>query len=250
MDRLKGKTILIGREPERGRLMLAIKDGVKVKATFLGRVPTCVSRCDPAKNRAHCKIDFDKDGHMTITNLEPCNDTYVNGVQVASKRISTQDKVALGKDRFDIDISTIIEAVKNILDEIVSIKPLEAIWEKYENALENIDIKRQEKARKRLLPIIVGVASSVLMGILPLIFGENKSISLIGLIPFIITIILYLKIYNEKDTSISDRKSAQSELMDNYICPKCKHYLGQQPYKVLRQNNKCLYCHVKWTEEE
>ena len=63
--------------------------------------------------------------------------------------------------------------------------------------------------------------------------------------------VMYLKIYNEKDTSVEDRKKAQNELIDNYICPnpKCKHFLGQQPYKVLRQNKNCPYCKAKWNEK-
>lgn len=254
MDRLKGKTIFIGKEPGQGRLMLAIKDGGQIKATTLGQtnsVPNCVSRCKPAEDIAHCKIDFDSNGQMTITNLKSQNITYINGIEIVSKRISTSDLIALGKDKFILNISSIIDCGKKLLGPIVeefSIKHLEYIWEKYEKVLENITIQQQEKGRKRMLPLMVSIGSGALTAILTPMFGPNALIT--AIIP-IISFVMYLKIYNEKDTSVEDRKKVQNELIDNYICPnpKCKHFLGQQPYKVLRQNKNCPYCKAKWNEK-
>ena len=93
MDRLKGKTIFIGKEPGQGRLMLAIKDGGQIKATTLGQtnsVPNCVSRCKPAEDIAHCKIDFD-------VNINSDLKTSVN-IDVVATTIIADSSVSLSKN--------------------------------------------------------------------------------------------------------------------------------------------------------
>ena len=113
MERLKGKTILIGKEPGQGRLLVAIQGNGKSAAIGApGSVPACVSRCKPSEGVAHAKITVDQTGNMTITNMKPQNVTFVNGSEIASKRVSSSNTVELGKDRFSINLPVVIETAK------------------------------------------------------------------------------------------------------------------------------------------
>ena len=81
LDNLRGKTILIGKEPGNGRLLISVNIKGQVKNTTLGEmgcVPSCVSRCIPSDGVAHCKIDIDISGNITLTNAKPQNTTCVN----------------------------------------------------------------------------------------------------------------------------------------------------------------------------
>ena len=71
MEQLKGKTILIGKEPSQGRLLVALPGSGKSAAIGLpGSVPASVSRCRPAEGIAHAKISIDQSGNIILTNLK------------------------------------------------------------------------------------------------------------------------------------------------------------------------------------
>ena len=115
MDRLKGKTILIGKEPGQSRLLVAIQsNGKSATIGTPGSVPACVSRCRPADGVAHAKIYVDHNGNMVLTNIKSRNVTYVNGSEIASKHVSLANSVELGRNRFRIDLPLVIETAKKI----------------------------------------------------------------------------------------------------------------------------------------
>ena len=90
IENLKGKTILVGKEPGNGRLFVSVKINGQPKTAAIGEmnsVPNSVSRCKPAENTAHCKIEVDATGNLIVTNLKPQNVTYVNGAEIVSKKV-------------------------------------------------------------------------------------------------------------------------------------------------------------------
>ena len=116
VDVLKEKTIFIGREPEQGRLLIAIK-GIPKIATLgqINSVPNSVSRCKPAEGVAHCQIEVDQASNMTLTNLKAQNVTFVNGAEIMSKHINMASTVALGKDKFGINVTEVLNTAQKIM---------------------------------------------------------------------------------------------------------------------------------------
>lgn len=258
MDRLKGKTILIGKEPGQGRLFVSVIINGQPKTAAMGQpgsVPNCVSRCIPAEGVAHCKIEVDHSGNMTLVNLKSQNVTFVNGTEILSKRIDVSSVVALGKDRFSISLFDIIEVAKKIVPlpsvpaQELSIRHLESVWNEYEEALETIQRRQQQMGKRRMLPIMVGSASGIAA---PIFATVVATASLYITVPIAaVSFLIYMKNYREKDTSIEDRKTANNRFMDHYVCPnpQCRHFMGYQPYKILKQNKKCPYCGCLLTEK-
>ena len=261
MGNLGKMTIFIGREPGQSRLLLAVSVNGKVSQAALGQpgsVPKGVSRLIMAQNTAHCKINIDDNGAMTLTQVNPGNVSYVDGIVVSSKKISVQSSIALGSCRHPLNVSMILGAAQKIVGNQlppnpagqvpVSISHLKDIWDDYEKTIENIQRKNQEKSKRRMLPLIIGSAS----GIAAPILANVLSIGTLWLtIPIaVIMFCIWIKIYNEKDTSIEDKKAATDRLMDKYLCPSmsCRHFMGYQPYRLLLQNKKCPYCGTLFTE--
>lgn len=248
MDLLKNKTILIGKEPGQGRLLISMKINGQPKTAAIGAagsVPGSVSRCNPAQNVAHCQIEVGPDGRMVLTNLKPQNVTYVNGVEIASKKIAKDNQVLLGMEQYPVNISTVLDTAKKLVGTVPqppkSIAHLEKVWNEYETTLENIQRAQLDRNRKRMLPIMIGTGA----GVISMLASQEI---LIALPLAILPLLLYIKNYTEKDTSIDDRKAANDKFIDHYVCPHshCRHYLGNQPYKVLRQNKNCPYCKGEW----
>lgn len=249
MEQLKGKSILIGKEPKNGRLLLFIPEIKKVGA--IGNpnsVPGCVSRCQADKGVAHARLSIDKDGNLTLTNMKPENHTYVNGLEIMSRRITPTTKVELGIDRFPLDIQAIIDAVKKLLPPApkppINISHLEKVYNDYETELDRITVAQQELAKKRMLPIMVSSSSGVITAISGVISLNALWVTapIAGIVSF-----MYLKNYRKKDTSYEERKAAQSEFQHKYVCPECNHFFGGYSFDMLvnqltSAKDKKMYC--------
>lgn len=108
-ERLKGRTILIGRDPAQAKLTLAMDvDGGMKKGTIgqAGNMPASVSRCLPATGAAHCSIVINQEGGITLNNLNDRNTTRADGVVIKSKRVTESSAVTLGWDGYQVNIGT------------------------------------------------------------------------------------------------------------------------------------------------
>lgn len=257
MDTLKGKTILIGKEPGQGRLLVAIQGSGQTAAIGApGSVPACVSRCRPADGVAHAKITVDRNGEMVLTNMKPQNVTFVNGSEIVSKHMSAADSVELGKDHFGVSLPVVIEAARKIAGAAATkefdISPLKAVWESYENELDRIAQAQQEAGRKKMLPIMVGSLSGVASPILAAVVAVQ---ALYVTVPVAaVSFALYLLNYRKKDTSYRERKEATERLTDEYVCPNpaCGKFLGSLSYRLMKKqySMQCPYCKSRFVEKQ
>lgn len=243
---LKGKTILVGRDPKTCKLMISVvENGKVIKSGVIGpanSVPNSVSRCIPIEDKAHCSIVVDQTGNMTLNNLKQQNITYVDGVAIASKAITTQSNVVLGKDEFVVKVSDILNgAAKMIGAKLVtppepaySIDHLEKVWEDYQKSIKKAQIKNRISSLFTMLGGTVCFSLSFRL-------GWPKLLTYIGMILIVIGVLclLYSLLFNGTD-------ELKKEFYKKYVCPKCGHSLGSQPYTVLTVNGECPHCKCKF----
>ncbi len=250
MDRLKGKTILIGRDPVTSKLLISVNiNGHKKEAVInSNNISSSVSRCLPDQNMAHCKIVINQNGDMVITNLKEQNITKVNGDDIISKRITKASNISLGKEGCQFSVETIIEAAKKLVPSLParpkSIKHLEKVYEDYEKTLDKIYHLQEKKRKMTMLPIIVASFGGVLTAVLTIF--EIYMILWVSIPITVVPFLLHIRNFTKKDTSYEDKKKAQNKLIEEYVCPHCYHYIEYQPYKVLKQNKTCPYCKGEW----
>lgn len=241
MKTLANKTILIGRDPQTPRLLAAIAVDGKMKSVVVddSAIPTSISRIQQGVGAAHCKITIDADGEATITNLKDANITTVNGMAIISTRITEDSSVTLGKDGYRLDIKRLVAALKKVFV-VIDIKPLEKVWNNYEAEIEAIAKAQQKRAQRRMLPMLISVASGLVTTLLGVMGGGLATIIPIPIM--VVSLVIYIKNYREKDTSIEDKKRATDKFEDEYICPACKRFVGNIKYKLLVQKGKCPCC--------
>ena len=117
-NRLYGKTILVGKEAQQSRLLIAINiNGKYYMAPYgnAGSVDNGVSRCIPDMQKGHCLINIDAMGNMTVQNLKDVNVTFVNGMQIMKKAVKVNDIIEMGKFHYKVALSLIIDVAKKIL---------------------------------------------------------------------------------------------------------------------------------------
>lgn len=246
MERLKGKTILIGRDPAVSNLLIAIKDNGKSSAIGNpGSVPYSVSRCRMAEGMAHAKIEFDDNGEMTLYNMNSSNSTFVDGVEISICRISPHSNIELGKDRYRLKLPVILDGLQKSTSVFpVDISHLKEVWENYETEMDRIVKAQQDLGKKRMLPIMVSSASGILSGL-----GALVSLSTLWVTLPVTGVVsaLYFRNYNAKDTSYDDRRNANNDFQQKYVCPVCNHFFGNMGYELLKNQlknpkNQKMYC--------
>lgn len=265
MQRLKGKTILIGKEPGQGRLFVSVNVNGQARTSAIGQpgsVPNSVSRCKPAERTAHCKVDIDQNGTMVLTNLKPQNVTYVNGTEIASKKVQASSEVALGKDHFPIPFSAVIETAKKLVPTIApppppeqkyNIKHLEKVWIDFHD--KNIEIQKRARQQALLarIPMFFTMGGGAISAIaVALNWGDEVKAVCITLTVIGIIVMMYSFYKSKNDTSIEDKEKLVEDFQDHYICPKCGKYLPVTPYKLMKKqySMKCPHagCGAEFTE--
>lgn len=244
MDRLKGKTILIGKEPGQGRLLVAIAGG---KAAIIpAAVPGSVSRCKVAEGVAHAKITIDQNGNMVLTNMKSQNVTYVNGSEIASKRVLPSNTVELGKDHFNISLPVIIETAKKLAGPlpppptpVYDIKHLEKVWLNYHESLKQL---REKQKRVNLIRSGCGIFTMCAMPCIFFLGPIGYALTGVGVLGNI-----YSFVGLKNDNTTDEQERLAEEFQDSYVCPHCKKFLGNISYKMLKKQivspkDQKMYC--------
>lgn len=168
--------------------------------------------------------------------MNSSNSTFVDGVEISVCRITTKSNVELGKDRFRLKLSDILDRVKKNGPGLpLDISHLKTVWDEYESEMDRIVKAQQDLGKKRMLPIMVSSASGILSGL-----GALVSLSTLWVTLPVTGVVsaLYFKNYNAKDTSYEDRRNANNDFQQKYVCPRCNHFFGNMGYELLKNQLK------------
>ena len=237
---------IIGREHGSNRLVLKVGDKL-MPLSAEGVVPKTVSS-------THCRLTIDNNGSWQLTNLKAVLQTYVDGLQVESKTVTTESRVELGADRFVLDMKKVEAALNSSKPKVYSLRPLQQVWDDYHQ--QQLKMQLDEK-RKNVNKMLTGVLSplSMLLFLLPLALKMEMPpvVNILRLI--LASVIALLAVYffivahrGLKDDIILRMDRLNEDFRGKYVCPNpdCHHFLGNQPYDVIRRTKKCIYCGCKY----
>lgn len=254
MNRLKGKTILIGKEDGGNRLAVMVVGTGKPLIIDGSYVPASVSRLKIKEGIAHARIDIDNAGNMKLTNIKPQNITAVNGSEIATKQIKMGDSISLGRDYYQVDLHAVIDKAKNSLDAILNIDHLYHIWNAHQERLQEIKDNQKRIQLMSRIPMFCTLGGGALGFVFTSFVGDEIKpfIQIVSGILSVIGLLLMVYSFNlsKKDTTEKDIKQENEEFMFKYICPnkKCQKYLGQYPLNFFLHQHKwqCPHCKSKY----
>ena len=266
MNRLNGKTFIIGREEGQQRLMLAWPEapGGKPNRVLLNiNVPQSVSRCLPQAGgfAGHLKLQVHPDGNIVVSNNKPNNHTYVNGMEIASRLVSPADEVELGPQKFKVQVNKLLDAALKLMPggmtpppggnggqtRTVNIRHLEKVWETYDNG------RMAVAARQRRLNLVRGIIPVFSMSSMVVRFSfDDKTIQTVSMIFLVLSLlgVLYSFFVMKQDDATQKNNELLNDLQDNYTCPECQKFLGNMRYTMLKKQTgmQCPYCKSKFVE--
>lgn len=233
--------VIIGREHGTNRLILTAK-GKGYAISAQGSVPKTVSS-------THCRLQIDDQGTMTLSNIKSELNTYVNGIQINSKRITFDSRVELGVDHYLLDM----KLLRKVLDEafppppvVFSLAPLEQVWEDYQTASEEMVIKEQKLNNVRNLQGVFMTSGVVLMLLPQLLNMEFPPILnvlrfILSIPAIVIPIFFFIRGRDTSKSLIYQQKTLKKDFEAKYVCPnpKCNRFMGYIPYSTLKFSQRC-----------
>ena len=166
----------------------------------------------------HCIIERMSENSFLIVDCGSTNGTKVNGRKIRSKIITKEDKLTLGAFIFKLEklYPSISDPPK---DEFVEqFKLLEEVWDNYQQSKALIITK--DNTKKTWIR-----AASILIPFVGNAIGMALTANI---------------------TPYEKMQALRNKFMVSYLCPKCKVFLGEFPYKGLKKQAQCRYCKVKW----
>lgn len=247
---LYGATLFIGRNPQGGGLRVRLERGTTRLAFTLAAVTgQSVTRC--TDDKAHCRLTVDTAGRLSVTNLSPQNVTYVNDTEVVTKHLTTADDLTLGSDCSPVRLTELLDkAVQTLLKKApeaaaFSLAQLEAVWDDYHRESLNLKLYQRKVGLMRSVPMMFTLGSGSITA-LTRVFTWPEWVFTLTIVMTIsgFALMVYGFYLSVTDRSIERGEALLRRFQGEYICPNpaCRHFMGMQPFHLLRQNKKCPYC--------
>ena len=201
---------------------------------------------DPTVSREHCHLTDNGDGTYTLQNVSP-QGTIVDGKQVVKTTVTPSTRITLSPTT-TVSVADLLPLPKQQPKpelKTYDISHLEEVWNTYHNTNLNIQIRQRNINLLRSASPMFTIGSGAIatlaktMGWGDAIFGVTIVFTVVGL-----GLMVYSFLKGLNDNSILEKEKAAERLMHDYVCPNpdCHHYMGNQPYKVIRQHKKCPWC--------
>ena len=242
--------IIIGRENVANPRLQLIVDGLAKFYGEAGSVPKSVSR-------KHCKLEMTSTT-LKIENISGSNVLYINGHEFDAKNVQITDVVELGPDKYRLDLETLVSVMsrqtvsghegKNgeTIKPEYSLAHLEQIWNEYDKA--KFDIQVRER-KFNALSSGTGILSMAGMtcSFIPAFASVRVILIVIALILVVVVFLLRVK---KSDQVPLLQRELEKNFHKHYVCPnpKCRHFLGNQPFEDISKNVACPWCKSKFRQ--
>jgi pSer/pThr/pTyr-binding forkhead associated (FHA) protein len=178
----------------------------------------------PEVSGYHCTITIVSENVIVLEDNGSTNGTFVNGTRIKRALITPQDEVTLAKLRVKFDKifekhsiakSVPLNQTLDFIEEFAQLKPVYEAYREAKLAAMGSDNLKQ-KGLQAALSFIPFVGSA--LGIL-----ASSTVN-----------------PQEKIFALTE------EFKINYVCPKCKRFLGDLPWQNLANQKKCVACKALW----
>lgn len=238
---------------------------------------------DMSVSKRHLSATPMADGRWSIEDLGSTNGTYVNGLPVVTAVVDADTPLMLGSLQTTLrqllnlapasaakpaaapkpepssaavkpepkpvfvsaSIPTPAPAVG--ADGSVSIKHLEAVYEKYRHDTLAIARRRNHASVYRILPMAIGMP--LVMGLVGMFTTDIavKGVCMGGLMA--LGSALTLRMIPMGDRLAEEQFDINRRFQVDYSCPCCHNFMGAaKPYEVLVKQGQCPFCKVKFRE--
>lgn len=212
---------------------------------------------DKAVSSKHLKLTPMPDGSVQVEDLGSTNGTFIDGIRIIKKVVPRNTMVQMGS-AYTFCISDALPVVNtpptppsqpsNEYDEdlLRKFQTLESVWNRYQEEKINLQKSNASKGFLRMMPMFVLGGLGYMVSCIPELADFRTAITFAGLgIGIIITWISY-----KSATSLPEQmEKLNQQFQIDYVCPKCKQFLGFTPFEGLKNREQCAACKTKWVKK-
>lgn len=214
--------IIIGRDTQTGKLRISQGQRFSIYGNE-NSVPNDISQ-------NHIRIEVNDKGEMVLINLNAENVSYVNGLCIMRKQLTQNDKLELGYSRFCLSWETVLNP---ILPKFADIRPLEKVWNDYQNNTINFEIRCGRINLIRNSASAACMLTAVILGFL----GKKES-SIYPILFIIISILVLIVGWRQASSTPIQKRAMSQKAQELYKCPKCGEPLSFMNYNELKLRYK------------
>ena len=218
----------------------------KLKILFAGKVTLRDMTVDAGVSREHCKLVISDNGEMTLCNLNPDNETFLNGVSINKRKfeLTNETVIELGCKHCKLPLKEILKELG--VRQTYSISHIKDVVANYKEKKMRMQISiGRQNAMRGLMPAFMALAAILgFTGILP---GSAR------IIPSILSFAFACYFGYKGFVSASKNPIKQMELDKKYheecVCPNpdCGHFLSGE-YEDMLKAGACPWCKSKFKE--
>ena len=201
---------------------------------------------NPHVSRFHARLIEDETGCWILEDLESANGSFVNGVQIARKRVVPTDTIILGKD-YELDFRAVLKC-KN--DYSVEFNALKKIYDDYTR--EKVRIQSSNQFKTRLFQSLPFALPGIIGLVVTFAGDGNRGWFLISLLFTVLAPVIGIYFGARQSAKIPQQlQDLTNQFKIDYVCPKCGTFLGDIPWESLRNKKHCPIpsCQAKWVNK-
>lgn len=201
---------------------------------------------DRSVSRKHVKCTLLPNGKIQLEDLGSAGGTYVNGMQIVSKEVDMNSVVMLGSN-YQLSLAKLFPQTGGS-PEPVSIRHLKKVWDNYNE--EKIRLQ-QDNTKKQMMMRIPSLIPMVIAVVFAFVGQNNNPImSVLKVSGVVLSLVLMIVMFKKSSAASMELPVKMNELNNkfqvNYVCPKCKRFLGSTPYEGLVAQGKCSCGKAEW----
>lgn len=203
---------------------------------------------DPKVSRKHVKITSLANGNYQLEDLGSSNGTFVNGLRIIKKEVTGDTIVQLGGS-FSFKVNAAFtetpptEQPKADEELLRQFARLEAVYNKYMEDKIALQKENAQKGFMRMVPMSIMGIVGIVIGCVPQL-GDFRLV--ISSVVVIVSGILLMKAYHSQSNLPEKMETLNRQFQIDYVCPKCKCFLGFTPFEGLRNREICPMCKTKF----
>lgn len=211
---------------------------------------------DRSVSRKHVKCTLLPNGKIQLEDLGSSGGTYVNGMQIVRKEVDMNSVVMLGSN-YQLSLAKLFPQTKpsgspaqQSGPEQVSIRHLKKVWDNYNE--EKIRLQ-QDNTKKQMMMRIPSLIPMVIAVVFAFVGQSNDPImNVLKISGVVISLVLMIVMFKKSSSASMELPVKMNDLNNkfqvDYVCPKCKRFLGFTPYEGLVAQGKCSCGKAEWKE--
>ena len=120
---------------------------------------------------------------------------------------------------------------------------MKQVWDEYDQTNLALDI---EERKFNAIRSATGIISMLAIAC-AFVFGQGSTMQLVlyGL-AIGVSVVFFIIAHNKAGELPIKRREIKQRFENNYVCPKCHHFMGYLGYNILSQRDACPNCRTKF----